>query len=69
MSKSESKKIEKNLKLSADFHQYSLKHPDLIDSLPEEAHIVFGKEISSVKGGDVFLAEKRGSRWTLSPVG
>ena len=69
MSKSELKQVKKNLKLSANLHEYLMDHPAELDKLPKGATIVFDK--SSLNDADskkVYHAVKKGDKWDLIPA-
>ena len=65
MSKSELKKIEKNLKLSAEFQEYILKHPKILDDLPPHSKIILDDKITKEEKNNVYRAVKSRSGWQL----
>ncbi|OGF68586.1 hypothetical protein A3H65_03110 [Candidatus Giovannonibacteria bacterium RIFCSPLOWO2_02_FULL_45_14] len=65
MSESELKKMEKNLKLSVEFQEYILKHPDILDALPRNSKIILDEDTSEMKKNNVFRAVKRKGEWQL----
>jgi hypothetical protein len=73
--------VKKNIALTLEFEDYLAKHPELYDSIPNGAFIVFtiksDKKFSSeniaivekhARKEPIIKAEKVQSRWTLSPL-
>ncbi len=65
MSKSELKKIEKNLKLSAEFQEYVLRHPKILDDLPPNSKIILDDEITKADKNNIYRAVNNRSGWQL----
>jgi len=68
MSKSELKKIEKNLKLSAELQEYILKHPKILDDLPPHSKIILDEDTEKIKKNNIYKAVKSKSGWQLIPA-
>ena len=69
MSKSELKQIEKNLKHAADFQEYVLQNPSVIDHLPAGAQIVFDMDsLTHTKHKKQFRALKKGKKWNVQAL-
>ncbi len=75
--------IKKNLKLSADFSDYVVKHPDIMRGVSPESRIVFvmpsnpslteknlklAERITQKEKRKVYKAVKTRNRWTVEPV-
>ncbi|MDP2669014.1 MAG: hypothetical protein Q8P07_04240 [bacterium] len=69
MSQKEINQIEKNLKKSADLHQYIIKHPEVLEDLPGNVQIIMDNDTEVKIKKDLYKATKHGSKWILSPVG
>jgi 5,10-methenyltetrahydromethanopterin hydrogenase len=72
--------VKKNVKLSLEFDDYLVKHPELFDDIPNKAYIVitvhgdakFNKDSLSVvkdmKRKKVVEAHKSSNQWSLRPL-
>jgi len=59
MRKREKEMIERNIELSAEFSRYLFDHPDLEESIPRDAEIIFLPEFDSeLKSFNVGLGEE-----------
>lgn len=81
---SKDKILDMNFDLAARFNCYLIKHPELIDGLPEKSALVFlsgtskkldahniklGKRIRTKERSKVFTASlTRNHRWTVEPL-
>lgn len=77
------REIKTNLKLSADFSDYVVKHPDIILGVSSDSRIVFvspsnpslteknlklAERIAQKEKRKVYKAIKTRSKWTVEPV-
>lgn len=72
--------IKENFKLSADFNSYLMDHPEMVDEIPKNAHIVMGDSGNSYltkknykifenERGDYYQAIKKGRKWEIKKIG